>query len=100
MTIVEQCESLCRQWHEEERPSFVVDYPNLAETYDGPYYNKKVVEKTKYICLDRGTSGVFIVDKATGEVFRIKAYGVVNRKKLVGHIDTLTGTELFQKSRW
>lgn len=64
-------------WHESGRAGFVGSCPSLD--YDG-YDPKRAVDRKKYIALDRGTSGVYLVDKATGEVWTIAAYGRPNRR--------------------
>jgi uncharacterized protein (TIGR02996 family) len=74
-------------WHENGRRYFEKCYQNLD--YDSAYYGKTAKDRSKYIALDSGTSGVFLLEKATGEVFRIKGYGVPNRKKCVGTLDRL-----------
>ena len=37
--------------------------------------------RTKFTAIDIGTSGAFLVEKATGELFNIKGYGVPDRNK-------------------
>ena len=64
-------------WHEAERVQFERRYQNL--NYD-TYAPKTAKDRRKYVALDRGTSGVFLLCKKTGVVFSIKAYGVPNRK--------------------
>lgn len=97
--MIEKAKQLCKDWHEAGRADFKRDYDNLA--YDGPSYNKRAVEKKKYICLDEGNSGSFIVDKTNGNIYRLKSkYGVPNKKKLVGHIDTVTGERLYELRWW
>lgn len=65
-------------WHEAGRADFERSYQNLD--YDSPNYVKIAKERKKYIALDRGGSGAFLVDKATGDVFVIKGYGVAGRR--------------------
>ena len=72
-----------RVWHEAGRAEFKQRYQNLD--YDSPDYTKTAKERKKYIALDRGTSGAFLVDKETGDVYAIKGYGVAGRR--VMHID-------------
>ena len=55
--------------------------------YDGEFYAKKAKDRKKFIALDQGGGGVFLVDRTTGEVYSIKAYGVPNRK--LGQIERL-----------
>ncbi len=62
-------------------------------------YKITMKEKKKYFYINFGTSGTFMVDKATGEVFGIKAYGQINRIRLKGNIRNLDIAELHKK-RW
>ena len=43
----------------------------------------------RYIYIDIGGSGRYMIDNATGQIFGIKAYGVVNRKKAFGTVHTV-----------
>ena len=43
----------------------------------------------KYTKIDVGSSGKYMVDNATGEIFGIKAYGVINRGHRYGTLDTI-----------
>jgi hypothetical protein len=72
-------------WHESERAYFEQHYSALVYDRDAP---KTAKERRKYIALDNGTSGVYLVDKATGDVYSIKAYGVPNRR--LGSLADLT----------
>ena len=42
----------------------------------------------KYIRIDIGSSGKYMINEA-GEIFGIKAYGVINKKKQYGNINTI-----------
>lgn len=77
-------------WHENGRAAFEANYENLD--YDSPSYAKFAKLRKKYIALDRGSSGEFLVDRLTHRVFSIKAYGVPNR--FVGTIESLTARYL------
>ena len=44
-------------------------------------YNWNLKEKKKYYFLDCGGSGAFMVEKKTGEIFNIKAYGQIDKNK-------------------
>lgn len=61
------------------------------------------VEKKKYINIDCGTSGAFMVDKTTGEIFNIQGYGRPDKNKKkkadIGNIQTVDPTILHSK-RW
>lgn len=43
----------------------------------------------KYCNVDVGTSGKYMVDLSTGEIFGIKAYGVIHKGHRYGTLDTL-----------
>jgi hypothetical protein len=76
-------------WHENGREFFERAYKSL--NYDTPAYRKTAKDRgRKYIALDEGTSGAFLLEKATGNVYRIKAYGVKGR--FVDTLDGLTAT--------
>ena len=44
----------------------------------------------KYARVDVGTSGKYMVDLATGEIFGIKGYGVIHRGHRYGCLDTIS----------
>jgi hypothetical protein len=73
-----------RAWHESERARFERDAKSLV--YD-EYAPKIAKDRRKYIAADRGSGGVFLIEKATEAVFSIKAYGVPNRR--VGTLDSM-----------
>ena len=60
-------------------------------------------EKRRYLNLDCGHSGAFLVDKFTGEIYNIKAYGVADQNKKIkadlGNINTVDVEKLHCK-RW
>lgn len=70
-------------WHENGRIGWNYEYLNYDE-----YERKTVKPRNKYVALDRGTSGAFLVEKATGMVWSIKAYGVPNR--MLGTLEDMT----------
>jgi hypothetical protein len=72
-------------WHENGRANFTRNYDVLD--YD-TYAVKSAKDRTKFIACDRRDSGVFLVDRATGDVYSIKGYGRPNRK--VGTVVGLT----------
>ena len=73
-------------WHEAERADFDRQYHNL--NYD-TYAPKFARPGKRWIKLNRGTSGVYLVDTTSPDlcVYSIKAYGVPNR--LLGSLDSM-----------
>jgi len=45
--------------------------------------------KNKYSYIDIGSSGRYMIDNLTGEIFGIKAYGVINKSHFYGTLDTI-----------
>lgn len=43
----------------------------------------------KYINVDVGASGKYMVEVATGDIYGIKAYGVIHRGHYFGNLDTI-----------
>src|SRR5688572_21773491 len=74
-------------WHENGRASFEATYPSLD--YDSAYYRKTAKDRAKFIALDDGTSGAFLLEKQTGLVYCIKGYGRVDKRKCCGRLDDL-----------
>lgn len=79
----DRIEAILKQWHEAGRVEFEHSYTNLD--YDSPTYAKHYHVGEKYIRLDAGTSGAFMVQIDTGTIYGIKAYGVPNKKKVCGN---------------
>ena len=79
-------------WHENGRRSFEASYSRLD--YDSPNYAKSARPRTKFIALDNGTSGAFLLDKETEVVYSIKAYG--KPKSPIGTLDQMI--DLFRQA--
>lgn len=48
----------------------------------------RVIEGSKYTKVDIGTSGRYMVENATGNIFGIKAYGQIHKGHFYGTVDT------------
>ena len=53
----------------------------VALGYKHPHDVWHVKERKKYLALDCGGSGAFLIERDTGEIFNIKAYGVADQNK-------------------
>lgn len=62
------------------------DYP--ADGVDR-HTRVRVRERKKYITVDVGSPGKFMVDRQTGEIFGIKGYGQVHRGHQYGTLGTI-----------
>lgn len=58
-------------------------------------------ERTKFVAIDIGTSGAWLVEKATGEIYNISGYGVPDHNKKakanLGNIATVDAAFLFAR---
>jgi len=52
-------------------------------------HRTRVIVGQKYAKVDIGTSGRFMVEMATGNIFGIKAYGVIHKGHFYGTLDTI-----------
>lgn len=66
-------------------------YPTLSK--DPKESAVSVHEGKKYARVDVGTSGKYMVDLKTEEIFGIKAYGVIHRGHRYGTLDTIAEWE-------
>lgn len=91
--MIEQINQLIAQLNvaEAERLTFN-KFDNLLNK-DGtplPDWTWHALEKKKFFHINCGTSGAFMVEKETGELFNIKAYGQIDKnKKLKANLGNL-----------
>lgn len=84
------------QWHEAHRAKHIKSgyiSPNF-ETHEEKHGHLG----GKYMRLDVGGSGAWMLELATGDIYQIKGYGKVDKKKCVGNIydPEFTGASLFK----
>lgn len=78
---------LLQAWHDnDKRYGGYKANPELADQFNA----KHVVDGTKYLKLNSGSSGHFMVNRETEMVFSIKGYGTPNLKKPRGTVEFLT----------
>jgi hypothetical protein len=75
---------------QQQREAFTRDYPDayLEERRDSDCTVKVSIGK-KFGRVDVGSSGKYMVDLETGEIWGIKAYGVVHKGHSYGTLDTI-----------
>ena len=90
--LLAECEAFAARWHEAEREAWNQN-GYTANFMQHDTYNRKQVKDRgpKWVAVDRGDSGVYMIRKADGLVFEIKAYGVPNLKKCRGHVSSFSG---------
>lgn len=94
----ERLDLILSQWHEAHRASFVRDgFTNLLASFD-EREQKHTHEGGKYIRLDVGSSGAWMLEISTGIIYGIKGYGVPNKVKIAGDLNDLQfdGAVLFR----
>jgi hypothetical protein len=64
------------------------DYPNTNHDWE-PDSKTKIIVGKKYTKVDVGQSGKFMVVNDTGEIFGIKAYGVIHKGHKYGTLETI-----------
>ena len=70
-------------------------------THPADFWHSK--ERNKYIAMDCGNSGAFLVEKPTGEIYNIMGYGQADKNKKIkadlGNITTVD-PEFLHARRW
>ncbi len=86
-TYLDRIEQILSQWHEAHRQQFVRDgLTNSLPTFDTQEQKRGTVG-AKYIRLDVGGSGAWMLEITTGVIFGIKGYGTPDKKKIAGDIN-------------
>lgn len=67
---------------DQQRARYLKDYPNTGKEILEKTTKTKIKVGKKYTKVDVGDSGKFMVVNETGEIFGIKAYGVINKHHL------------------
>lgn len=69
------CETFRRFVANEEAKRYMTQYPDTWKTVHARAWKTTATERRKYVAIDVGSSGRFLVDRATGDIWGIKAYG-------------------------
>lgn len=93
-----EVEQLLQNWHEADRRGDAVP-PNKGYADYNREHAKTWKDGYTFLKLNDGTSGAFMLEKATGKIYCIKSYGVVDSRKCVGLLGEVTGASLV-KNRW
>lgn len=84
--VFERLLYVLEQWHSAHKESWTKDYANSSTNFD-TYEEKHAHVGAKYVRLDTGTSGAWMLECATGDIWQIKGYGKVDKKKCAGNIN-------------
>ena len=86
-SIIDQIEQFAAQVQEAEKARHILLYsPAATEDWWAVNYTTHVKPGKKYTKVDVGRSGRFMVVNDTGEIFGIKAYGVIHRGHRYGTV--------------
>ncbi len=55
---------------------------------------------TEGIQLDIGPRGAFLIENATGFVYKISSNGRIHYQKCAGHVTSVTGKDLYRQQWW
>lgn len=83
----DKIEAFRAKLEEQVKARYIKD--GLTDPVHEPHTRCTVKYGGKYARVDVGTSGRYMVDMATGEIFGIKGYGVIHRGHKYGTLDTL-----------
>ena len=101
LEIRSEVERIVRELDTYERARMNRECPRIAncEEYWINSYKPRCKEKKAYWNIDLGSSGAWMVEKTTGNLFGIKGYGVPDRKKYYGPVNLIEGHRLI-RYRW
>ena len=94
---MDDCQRVLVEFNEVAVPAFRQEW---GENEELSMIAMKLQTVQKDIQLDVGPRGVFVVESATGLVFKIGSNGRVRYEKCIGHITGITGQELYRWLWW
>ena len=89
-----QLTKLVAAWGKLERARYA--HSGIMDTHKSTH----AIQGVKYIRLDIASSGAFMLQRSTGDVFCVKGYGKVDKRKRVGNLSTLTAAKLYANRWW
>ena len=81
----ERIRVLAQKIQEQTKERLMKQYKNLDFDFES---KTTIIPGRKYIKIDVGNSGKFMIDN-DGNIFGIKGYGIINKKKQYGNLDTI-----------
>ena len=94
---MEDCQRIIEEFNEVAVPAFRQEY---GEDEDLLTIAMTLHTGQEDIQLDVGPRAAFLVDSATGLVFKIGSNGRIHEDKCIGHITGTTGRELYRWLWW
>lgn len=84
---MDKINALCKMIEEQIRARMAAE--GFSNILIGTHYTGSVKMGRKYANIDFGGSGKYMVELATGNIYGIKAYGVIHRGHQYGTLDTV-----------
>jgi hypothetical protein len=94
---MEDCQRVVVEFNTVAVPAFRQEF---GEDEDLLMISMQLQTVAEDIQLDVGPRGVFVVESATGLVFKIGSNGRIREDKCIGHITGITGQELYRWLWW
>jgi hypothetical protein len=94
---MEECRRIVEEFNEVAVPAFRQEYGEDEDLLTIEMSLQTAQEDTQ---LDVGPRPVFLVESATGLVFKIGSDGRIREDKCIGHISGVTGQELYRWLWW
>jgi hypothetical protein len=94
---LEECQRVTAEFNDVAVPAFVQEWGE-GEALSMIAMSLQAAEEM--IRLDVGPRAVFVVENATGLVFKVGSNGRLRDDKCVGHITGITGQELYRWLWW
>lgn len=89
-TFNEKIEAFRARVEADQLAFYTEEYPRIvAEGWRESNWGVSVKPGKKYTKVDVGTSGRYMVENDTGEIYGIKGYGVIHRGHHFGNLDTI-----------
>lgn len=84
---IDKIQALCDKITKESQARLTAQNLGCESNLDNAVCHYKI--GPKYTKIDDRTSGRYMIENATGEIYGIKAYGVINRGHFYGNLDTI-----------
>lgn len=85
--MIDKVKRLCNKITEEQRQTLKAKKLDCEANLLNA--EAKFIDNKKYIYINIGSSGRYMIEKSTGDIYGIKAYGVINKLHKYGNLDTV-----------
>lgn len=89
MKTLDEIKALARLVEQDQRTRYISQYGNAHPDLVTGACSTHVHMGKKFARVDIGSSGRYMVDLETGEIYGVKAYGVVHKGHRFGTLDTM-----------